>query len=533
MKENRYQRFSADADFSNLDHIIIGSGMGGLTAANWLAKAGKKVLILEQHYVPGGFLHTFKRKKGFSWDVGVHYLGNLHEKSQLRKMFNFLTQRKLDFEYMGDVYDIVHIGSDRYEIKAGVENFRSQMHEYFPEEKLAIDQYLKLIKKANKWGGIFYFEKTFKPILQHTVGRYIRKKYEKYSQKSTLEVLQQLTDNQRLIAVLCAQCGNYGLSPKNSSFGVHAMVIEHFMEGGYYPKGGADQIALTAIEHLNKNGSQVLIKAKVEEIVVQKNRVQGVKVDGLFIPCKSVISNTGIEVTFKHLLSNEVAQKCGFEFKNIQPSTGHICLYVGLDESAATLKLPKNNVWYFEHDDYDDILDNITLKTAVQKFSYISFPSAKDPEWEEKHPNTATIQAITAAHYDWFKEFEEKPWMKRGEKYEALKEEFQNNMLERLYELFPQIKGHVIETEVSTPLSTKYFSNYQHGEIYGLAHTPERFKLSYLRPETKTKGLYLVGQDITLVGVAGAMLSGMLAAITILKFRVWKVFKDINATPTD
>jgi all-trans-retinol 13,14-reductase len=110
----------------------------------------------------------------------------------------------------------------------------------------------------------------------------------------------------------------------------------------------------------------------------------------------------------------------------------------------------------------------------------------------------------------------------------TLKEDFEKSMLDKLYELLPQIEGHVVETEVSSPLSTRHFTNHPHGEIYGLAHTPERFGLPFLRPETRIKGLRLAGQDITLVGVAGAMLSGMLAAITILKFRVWKLFREMG-----
>ena len=106
-------------------------------------------------------------------------------------------------------------------------------------------------------------------------------------------------------------------------------------------------------------------------------------------------------------------------------------------------------------------------------------------------------------------------------------------MLERLYTLFPQIKGHVVTTEVSTPLSTRHFANYKTGEIYGLAHTPARFKLPFLRPVTRIKGLRLVGQDITLVGLAGAMLSGMLCAITILKFGVWRLFRDMRKVPSE
>jgi len=529
MTDKLYKRFSDETDFSNIDHIIIGSGIGGLTVATWLAKAGKKVIVLERHYVPGGFTHSFKRKNGFHWDVGVHYVGNVGEDGSLRQFFDFLSGHKLDWTSMGETYDVVHIENDVYEFKAGKENFRNQLISYFPEETAQIDQYLKLLEKSNALGSAFFFEKTFKPFLSKSLGWFIRKFYDKYSQPTTLEVLSEFITNKRLLAVLCAQCGNYGLSPANSSFGAHAMVISHFMNGGYFPVGGSEQIAMKTIETLNSCGAKVYIKAEVKEICVEKNKVVGVKVNDTFIPCKSVISGVGVNNTFNYLLSADARKKAGFDLKTVKASTGHLCLYVGLDKSDQELDLPKNNVWSFKNENFETIFDAVNLKNAASTFAYISFPSAKDPEWQQHHPSKSTIQALSIGDYEWFKEYEEKPWMKRGADYEQLKNDFEVSMLEKLYELFPKIKGHVVETEVSTPLSTKHFSNYKNGEIYGLAHTPDRFKLPFLRPETKIKGLMLVGQDITLVGVAGAMLSGMLCAIAILKFGVWKIFKEIRA----
>ena len=528
MSKTYHKRLTADADFSGIDHIIIGSGMGGLTVATWLAKAGKKVVVFEQHYVPGGFTHSFKRKKGFNWDVGVHYVGNVGKGGSLKSLFDFITNNKVEWASMGDVYDRVHIANDIYEFKAGKENMRQQLKEYFPEDVDVIDAYLALIDKSNKYGSAFFFEKTFKPVLALTIGKLIQRLYRPYSQRTTYDVISSITENKRLKAVLCAQCGNYGLAPKSSSFAAHAMVIGHFMDGGYYPIGGADRLATTTIENIHNHGGEVYINASVDEIVVEKNRVKGVKIDNRFIPCKSVISNIGVDNTFNKLLTEKDRQKCKFDLSNVKPSTGHSCLYVGLDASDADLKLPKHNIWYFKHDDQDEIIDKATVANAPLNFSYISFPSAKDPDWANTHPNKSTIQAITLGHYDWFKAYKDKPWMKRGEAYEALKLDFEEKMLARLYELYPQIKGHVVETEVSTPLSTQHFTNHPHGEIYGLEHSPKRFTLSFLRPETKIKGLRLVGQDITIVGVAGAMLSGMLAAITILKFGVWKLFKQMK-----
>ena len=524
VNKNLYKKFNPNASFENFDHIIIGSGVGGLTAATWLAKAGKKVLVLERHYVPGGFTHVFKRRSGFKWDVGVHYVGNVSKSGSLRKLFDFITDAKLKWDPIGDIYDVIHIDDQIYEFRSGKENFKSHLLTYFPEEEDAISLYLTLIYNSNKRANSFFLEKTFEPFLSKMFGWIMVNRFHKYSKRTTHEVLQGVTNNKRLIAVLCAQCGNYGLSPKYSSFAAHALIVGHFMDGGYYPSGGSDQIAKNIIDVLYKNKGELYVNAEVSEIIVEDNKVKGVKVKDKFIGCNSVISNVGINNTFNHLLSQQSRDAMQYNFKNLKPSVGHMCLYVGLDKSDLELNLPKHNIWYFQNDNLDDILESGDVKNAASKFSYISFPSSKDVEWKKSHLNQSTIQVISLGDYSWFKDFENQQWGKRSLEYTNLKEEFAKIMLDRLYVLFPQIRGHVIITEVSTPLSTKHFSNYKYGEIYGIAHNPERFNLKFLRPKTKIKGLVLVGQDITIVGVAGAMISGMLAAITILKFKVISLF---------
>jgi all-trans-retinol 13,14-reductase len=200
---------------------------------------------------------------------------------------------------------------------------------------------------------------------------------------------------------------------------------------------------------------------------------------------------------------------------------------LGLDQSDAELSLPKHNIWYYKNYDFDTIKKGMTLNSNELDFAYISFPSSKDPSWKAKHPSTATIQAIGPAKYEWFQEFEEFSWMKRGEDYEAIKSKFKSIMLEKLYQMIPQIEGHVVHAEVSSPLSTRHFTNYSQGEIYGLEHTPARFKLKSLRPKSSIHGLYLAGQDIVTVGVGGALASGLLCATQILKFGMAKQFRAI------
>lgn len=117
------------------DAIVIGSGMGGLTAARLLARhGGKRVAVLERHYTAGGFTHAFHRP-GFEWDVGLHYIGDVQQPtSSLRRIFNHLTDGKLAWHAMDAVYDRLCFGTQTYDLSAGQDAFRTMLVRAFPAE---------------------------------------------------------------------------------------------------------------------------------------------------------------------------------------------------------------------------------------------------------------------------------------------------------------------------------------------------------------------------------------------------------------
>ncbi|MBF0196685.1 MAG: NAD(P)/FAD-dependent oxidoreductase [Planctomycetes bacterium] len=524
-----YTRFSPEENFENLDYIIVGSGIGGLTTAVFLAKAGKKVLVLERHIQPGGFSHTFERA-GFVWDVGVHYVGQMSsENSFLRKVFDYVSDNQLDWASVGEIYDTVIIGNDQYQFPTGEENLRKELHKNFPKEKPAIDRYLKLSRKVSRLSGLYFAEKAFPRIISKLAGSIFRWPFLKYASRTTGDVIGQITNNKRLQAVLCAQFGNYGLSPQHSSFGVHAIIARHFMDGGYYPVGGASQISSSMIKCLEKHGGMIRVGADVSEICLNLGKVNGIKIKEKFIPCPNVISNMGASLTLDKLPASLKTKTLPFNLKNINSSTCHFCLYLGLEHNQQEIELPRHNIWYYDHHNFNELAKN-SLKELQDplSFAYISFPSEKDPQWQQEHPGKTTIQAIGIANYEWFKDFENQPRRQRDEGYNELKEKFKNNMLDLIGRLFPDLKNHITHCEVSTPLSTRHYMNTQHGEIYGLEHTPERMQEKSLRPETSLPGLYLVGQDTTMVGVASALLSALLTSSTILKFSIARHFREMH-----
>ncbi len=520
--------YSSNLANYHFDTIIVGSGLGGLTTAVLLAKAGQKVLVLERHYVAGGFTHTFKRKK-FEWDVGVHYVGQVNqEESILFKLFNFVSDRKLKWTDMGEVYDKAIINGDVYNFKTGRENQINQMIHYFPKEERAIRAYYELIQKVGDLSVLFFSERTMPVWLSKSLGYFLRRGFYKYADRTTYDVLKELTGDEKLISVLCSQCGNYGLPPKQSSFAAHAIVANHFVDGGGYPVGGASSIAKSLIEVIEAHGGEIAIKADVDQILIEKGKAIGVQMgNGDRIFASNVVSNAGVHETYRHLIPAVPSKKVQ-ELKDMPPSVSHFCLYVGLNEDDETLQLPKHNIWLYTDYDIDDAYARFIAKQESKPvLTYISFPSAKDPLWTKKHPNMSTIQVVTSCPYEWVKEWEGEKWQKRGASYEEFKEKLKALLLDRLISVLPHIKDKIAICELSTPLSTKHFSNYAKGEIYGLAHDTARFGLRQLRPTTLYKNFFLTGQDIVCVGVGAALFSGLITSVHILKFKSFKLLGQI------
>jgi all-trans-retinol 13,14-reductase len=503
------------------DTIIIGSGMGALTNAALLAKRGQKVLILERHYTAGGFTHIFKRK-GYEWDVGIHYIGSMESDSSiLKRLFDYIADKKIEWADMGEVYDRIAIGDKYYDLVKGVNNFKTKMKAYFPGEEKAIDKYVDLIFEVSKLSKNFFMEKAIPNYLSAVIGGFLRRPFLKYSRKTTDEVLRSLTKNEELIKVLSAQYGDYGLPPKMSSFAMHATLVRHYFSGGCFPVGGSSQIVEKIAEVLHGLGSAILVSAEVQEVVVENNVAVGVKMkDGKVFKAKNIVSNAGIFTTYKKLIPSDVFKQnnLGEHLKTVNHSVAHACLYIGLDGTPEDLKLPKANYWiYPEKHTHDENVEKY-LKDINEDFPvvYVSFPAAKDPDWSNRYPGKSTIDIITLLPYEVFEKWDGSRWMKRGEEYEALKESIAQRLLEELYRREPQLKGKVAYYELSTPLTTQHFVNYEKGEIYGLDHSPERFEQRFLKPRTKIKNFYLTGQDIVTCGIGGAAFSGVLTTSAIL-----------------
>ena len=524
------QKYASSEIDTHYDAIVIGSGLGGLTTAALMAKAGKKVLVLERHYTAGGFTHSFKRR-GYEWDVGVHYIGEVHNPySPLRRVFDVITDGHLQWARMDDVYDKIIIADTQYNFVAGAANFRDELLKSFPNGRKQIDAYLKHIRAATNslpaHLGQRYLPTGLQPLAQKLGSNYFS--------RTTKSVMADFIQDPKLASVLCGQWGDYGLPPAQSSFAMHAVVAQHYLGGGNFPIGGASQIARHIEPVIQHTGGAVVVSAEVEQIMVEGDRAIGVRMaNGDEILSAKVISAAGVHNTYSKLMPDAVGTRLKLRDKlsALKPSVAHLGLYVGLHGTAKDLKLEQANKWVYQDYDHDTSLAQfMALPTADKRtkspLNYISFPSSKDPAWDGHYPGKSTIDVISLAPYEWFKKWADKPWKNRGADYDDFKAMLAEKLLADVYKHAPQARGKVDYFELSTPLSTAHFNNYAQGQVYGLEHTPERFAQSWVKPHTPIKGLYLTGQDILFCGVASAMMSGVMTATAVLGAASAKVLPD-------
>jgi all-trans-retinol 13,14-reductase len=486
------------------------------------------VCVLEQHYTAGGYTHSYERE-GYEWDVGVHYIGEVHKPwSMIRRVFDVISDGNLDWAPMDAHYDRIILGDKTYDYVAGREEFKAEIKRHFPGEAAAIDRYVDLLSEVSAKVPRFFAGQALPRSLGVLYSKLRRYWLPDYFFKPTLEVLEGLTDNRELIGLLTAQWGDYGLPPAQAAFVMHAMVAKHYITGGNYPVGGAIRIAETIIPVIEAAGGQVFTYAGVDKIIVENGRAVGVRLqkDGVELRAPQIVSCAGLIPTYTRLIPTDVAAQHNLlaPLQQVEPSAATLCLYAGFKGSAAELGLPKTNYWVYPSFDHDANISAFKNSAdAPMPLIYMSFPSAKDPSWDARYPNKATVEIVAATLPARFAQWQGSTWGKRGADYEALKAELTEHLLETLYQHQPQLRGQLDFCELATPLSTEWFQWNVQGEIYGIDHTVKRFDQHWIHSQTPIKGLYLTGADTVTAGVGGALMAGVLTASRMLGWRGYRV----------
>lgn len=532
------QGFLASKVPQDLDAIVVGSGIGGLAIAVLLAKVGKKVLVLEQHDRAGGCCHTFT-EQGFEFDVGIHYIGELLDHKPFRCVVDQLTNGQLQWDPLENPFDKVVLGPPEnrriYPIYSGKKRYVDELKKCFPGEEKAIDEYVRLSKKvANGVWFMVLLKLLPSPIakfLVHTGLASRLSSFFRYASRSLTDVVSELTQNKDLRAVMSYIFGTYGKIPKDASFSMHSLIVCHYLNGAWYPKGGASEIAFHMIPIIEKAGGAVLVRAPVNRILLNDAKEAiGVSVlkgqEEVHVHAPIVISDAGIFNTYERLLPKDVQTMPAIQkqLSMVQHGDGGLSIFIGLDGTKEELGLKADNYFIFPENNLDELFEcymkgNREESSKKDPVIFVASPSAKDSTWPERRPGKSTLSVVSFANYAWFEEWKDDKVKNRSIDYKELKEAFINNILEAVTEIYPKIKDRIEYVDAGTPITNQHYIAAPKGEIYGADHGIARFNAELnatIRPQTPIKNLFLTGQDVMLCGFAGALTGALTCGSVIL-----------------
>ncbi len=497
------------------DAIVIGSGMGGMTTAAALSRFDRRVLLLEQAQEFGGLTHSFSRGD-FSWDVGLHYCGMFRPDQPGGRLLDWLSAGAVEFRSVGTVYDTVHFpdGVD-FAIGRPVEALVQELKDRFPNHVAEVDAYFDALESADEAILAINAERSMPEPFRSAHRLWNSRKIEKFCARTTREVVADYVSDPRLAAVLLAQWGTYGGLPSGSSFGIHARIITHYLDGAGYPVGGASSIAEGLIPVIESGGGRALSGTPVCAIVIEGGEAVGVRTTaGQEFRAPVIVSSIGAGETVKRLLPEEVqSQEWAAEIRSMRPSVCHFEIYLGFEGDIARHGATRSNHWFYESWNVDDLLWSDT--SAPIRGGFASFPSLKDEEHDPGAASRHTGQFMVLADWSAVADFVEGGARQRPHEWAAFKEGVETRMLDYYAGKFPALADLIVYHELGTPLATARYTAHEQGGFYGLEPTPRRVMSEALGPRTPVPGLFVSGQDAMTPGIAGALYGGVLCAAAI------------------
>jgi phytoene dehydrogenase-like protein len=500
-------------DHHDWDVIIIGSGIGGMSAGAALARMGQRVLLLEKHTTLGGLTHSFSRD-GFTWDVGIHYLSGVAPEDHVRQLLDWMADTPIEFVSLGSVYDTLHIGTaEPLNLSRPYEAQERDLLDRFPDQAEAIKAWTHALREGREAMLKILPTRAMPELAANFLDWWNRGAISKWCARTTKEVIDDLTDDPELAAVMAAQWGDHGGQPSKASFAMHALIAGAYLpSGSWYPVGGSEVLAEHLVPTITKNGGEARSGVKVSELIIEDGPAVGVRtVDGDEFRAKTIVSNIGARETVDTLLPPD----CGHndwiaEIRALPSAIAHFTLFLGFEGDIEDAGATKANHWIFPEGDTDAIWTDAPDGTPPCMMA--SFGSLKNPAHDPGPHNRHSGQFLVWADWDTVALWA--TGAPQGD-YADFKARAEANLLAQFERYFPDLAKLIVFHDLGTPLSTVAFTGHHHGAFYGLDGTPDRVLSDALQARTPIPGLFLSGQDVATPGIPGALWGGLLAAACI------------------
>ncbi|MCD4769006.1 MAG: NAD(P)/FAD-dependent oxidoreductase [Bacteroidales bacterium] len=477
------------------DVIIIGGGLGGLTAGAKLARSGKKVMLIEQHDRPGGCATTFDRKE-FTIEVGLHEMDGLHSSDMKRKIFNDLgIFERVSFLELPEFYRFINT---RYDIVIphDAEEAKIVLVKNFPKEEEGINTYFYHLLNARK-------------IIAGSHGSI---------DKSVGQFLDEIIEDDDLKLVLLGNLGYFHDDPYTLSYYYYLHAQGSYFNGrANFIKGGSQQLSNALSKIITDNGGEVNLNSLATKILFDNNLPVGVKYkQGR--GNKSILSedyageiivNSALPNMIRDMVPGSLAARLEKSIGPLDIAASLLTVYYGFNRPLKDI----GNRYYstFIFDDsvkcQSDIVINNHSDFDTRSLTFVDYSqidSALAPEGK-------SVGAVCCVDYlsDWEN-------LSR-ENYRRKKQDVAEIITNRLEKIIPGFRDAIEYVEVATSLTVKRYTLNPEGAVYGFAQNPGK----------NTDYLSVLPGNLHIAsawgkfggGFSGAIISGYMTAFDILRKR--------------
>lgn len=502
---------------SDYDVIVIGAGPGGLTTAAYLALAGRRVLVVEARDVVGGHMSAFSHG-GYEFDVGLHYTSPALASAALRPLGVTVEFRDFDPDGMFRL----HAPSREVSVPRGVESFRSRLHGLFPAETHTVDAFLATVtaltaqmQQIPTRPGLRELPRLpwrLRDLLRHatsTAGGYL----------DTLHASRLLRT-----ALLGWTSGSLGVGPSRVSLLATALLMTNYLDGLGYPQGGSRVITEELAAAVRRNGGELLLDTEVDHVLVERNRVAGVRVraastDAAPEPLRqvlapAVVSAIDLKHTYLRLLApGDVPSRLLRRVQGYEMALPLAVTYLVLDRDLASEGYPNATQLVLGSDDQDPAFAELRAgELPAGNAVGVWVGSLADPQNPRLCPPGQTnlqLISLAPAHHEWWGV---PPASGPTARYLARKREVRDHMVRAAEHVVPGLGSSIVYEEVGTPVTSERFIRVSEGTSYGPALVPRQL-WTRLGPTSPIGGLFHAGAGTRSGhGLVGTLHGGVAAA---------------------
>lgn len=456
----------------NYDVIIIGAGNGGLAAAATLSVLGKKVAVFEKHNLPGGCGTSFCRGR-FEFEVALHQLSSMgtpEKPGPLRELFReYGIEDQIEWIQIHDLFRVNLPGGKGYSIPADRKKAEEFLGNAFPEEKENILRYFETVWKFCEEANAFAAKSAastgeppaLKKLIMKTLFPKLYPTLAKYGLRSTQDVMDEFFKSKELQLCLSAYWCFMGMPPERFPFSILAKCTYIYInDKPFYLRGGSQVMSQALTEAIRKKGNDVFLSNGVAKIVLENGAAVGVIDEkGNEYRCKKIISNISPTMTYTQLLDrNEIPESAREYLKPYTVGISALTCFLGLDCTPEELGFTSSfTLNYDSLNANEDFLGAYSLLPEHDPIVATCY-TVDDPKVSP--PGTSIITAGTLKYAG--------PWEELPpEQYHEMKYKAADMIISRLEKQYPNLREHIEEIEVASPLTHMRYLNHPGGAIYG------------------------------------------------------------------